>query len=342
MSFLRHLAVLAVVVGASSPARAAEEETCPVDPDAIDVDDPCPPAQSWRQRPVEDAPLHASSSGARDGGAPSPDGEAPRDGEARGWEREPYDELPEDAALFTPRLILAVPRVISSAVFAPFRGLLYAVGRYRIVEHAQDLFYNDERTAAIVPNFAFFGGQGLTLGASAFHQGLGNHDERIGVAARFGGRFTQAYELELTAPRVGGTDMLIESSTRFEVNPRLRFYGYGVGDKQEPDGIAGVGPRAATVQTAFQQQRALGLLRVGYRFLDSIELSVIGIANRRDFDDETNSSQPTIGSVYDTSQIVGFDEGYTLVQPLLDLRVDTREPAGVPARGMFIRGFGGG
>mgnify|MGYP006138448867 CR=1 FL=1 len=40
-----------------------------------------------------------------------------------------------------------------------------------------------------MPTFSFIGSQGPSVGFNAFHGGLGRHEERIGISAKFGDRF---------------------------------------------------------------------------------------------------------------------------------------------------------
>ena len=150
----------------------------------------------FRERPL----VNEGDDGAMTSSAP---------GGARPVDGEPTVE-PEDAALALPRAILAPPLLLLNAAFLPVKGLLYVAGRYQIPEHVIDFLYNDERTAAIVPTFSFIGSQGPSVGFNAFHGGLGRHGERIGISAKFGGRYVQSYQVELTAPRVAGTPFGIE------------------------------------------------------------------------------------------------------------------------------------
>jgi hypothetical protein len=147
----------------------------------------------------------------------------------------------------------------------------------------------------------------------------------------------------LVAPRVGGTPLGIEVMTRFEIEPHQRFWGYGPGEEQSATGGPLIGPRARHVETVFEHRRGLVMLRPGWTFSDIFDLGVIGTLNRRDFNsDRVDEPEPAIGQVYDTSQLPGFDNGYTLIQSLLDLRIDTRNLKGATSSGVFFEAFGGG
>lgn len=251
---------------------------------------------------------------------------------------------PADAALSLPRAILGVPRAVMYAIFLPVEGLLYVAGKYEIPDHVIDFLYNDERTFAVLPYFSFLGGQGVTAGFSAFHSGLGRHNETISFSAKFGGRYTQAYDLDFEAPRVGGSPFSIEIGTRFEIEPRQNFWGYGPGPATDGPLQEDLGPRQAHVKTIFQQQRGLVRMRPGVAINDAVNLGVVGTLNNRQFDPKLNEvePEPSIADVYDTAEIPGFDDGYTVAQALLDLRVDTRKPLGAPSSGLLLEVIAGG
>lgn len=291
------------------------------------------------------APTAAPEWRSRDRVNPADDGKENR---ANADKVRPVDHEPtvegEDFALALPRLILAPPRVVLNVAYLPLRGLLHLMGRYKIPDRVIDFLYNDDRTAAILPTFSFLGGQGVTVGVSMFHGGFGRHEERIAFAAKFGGRYVQSYSLELTAPSVAGTPLEVEVATRFEVEPDLRFFGYGPSPETDAVPSTLVGPRDAHVETRYRQQRGMVRARVGWRFTNSIDLGLIGTLNRRDFgENETeDATEPSIDRVYDTAEIPGFDRGYTLVEPLVDFTADTRFPKGVTASGVYFNAFGGG
>lgn len=282
----------------------------------------------WRDRPREPA---------RGG---DEEAAAPADPVAvRGRDESP-DIDAEDVALALPRAVLSVPRMVLRFAFLPVR--LALSGKSRLVEKVEDLLYNDERTAAILPTASFFGDQGLTLGVTAFHEALGQHDERVEVSARFGGRFAQSVGFELDAPRVAGSRFSLSAVTRFEVEPFLRFYGYG---SEAPRGRRDVpvGPREAQEETVFLQRRSLLATRAGFGIVPEVDLGVVGVYNNRQFEqgDAEAAGQPTIARVYDTDRLPGFD-GYAVAEPLLSLIVDTRAPKGIASRGVYLHAFAGG
>ena len=262
--------------------------------------------------------------------------------EARGWEEEPGVD-PADVALFLPRVVLTPPRILVKALFWPVQKTLRFIERHKVIEEVEGVLYNDARTAGIVPTFQFLSSQGPSVGVSAFHSDLGGNDESVALSASFGGRYVQAYELGFEADHLLGTDLWLESLTRFEVNPRLLFQGYG--DAPEASGGAGLGPRDAAVETRFRQTRLLDLLRVGWTFGDpggEVKIGATGILNHRDFDPTSDDSEVSTETVYDTSRLPGFVDGVRTLEIDGNLVVDTRDVAGATASGLYLDLFGGG
>lgn len=284
----------------------------------------------WRSRPrVEPAD---------EGGDHAVDpGTSPRGTDDRASERD------EDKALALPRALLTPPRLVLDAALLPVRGLLYLAHRYKIPDRVIDLLYNDERTAAIIPTLSFFGSEGVTVGVTAFHEGWGRHHERVAIAAKFGGHYTQAYEASFEAPNVAGSPFGLDVMTRFEMSENLHFFGYGPGDLEETAPASNLGPRDAHVETTFSERRGLIALRPSWAFGKSVRVALEGIYNQRDFGPrEDPEHDPSIETVYDVGQLPGFTSGYALMEGLLDFRIDTRAPKGPTSSGLYLDVFGGG
>jgi hypothetical protein len=270
-----------------------------------------------------------------------PGDRGPKADEARGHAQKPGTE-PEDVALFAPRAVLAVPRYALRLVFSPIQAGLQFADEHAVIENVEDVLYNDERTAAILPRVSIDTFFGPTIGATAFHDDLAGHGEHASAKFAFGGRYEQSYELSLRADRFGGSRLWLESLTRFEVEPGLLFQGIGL--PPESSGGSSLAPDDAAVETRYRQERLLALLRLGYTVGEPgglTKLGVTGIYNRRRFDPKTRGSGPSTERVYDTDQIVGFDSGVDLVEVNLNLVVDTRDVQGATSSGAYVELFGG-
>jgi len=290
--------------------------------------DGAPAPDAWRTR----ARVHPTDDGEGPVSAPK---DARGDAEPRGLE-------PEDVALAVPRTILAVPAFLIRVAYLPIKGGLYLLGRYHVIDHVIDFLHNDERTAGVIPLVTFLGDQGVTVGFSAFHRGLGKHGEAIALSAKFGGQYVQSYGLGFTAPRVAGTPFNVEVATRYDVEPHPRFFGFGGGDLADPPASPS-DPRAVNTESTFYQRRGLVRARAGAWVVDELNLGAEGVLKSRSFGEKPgDESIPSIEEAYDTRDLVGYDQGYALVEALLDLRFDSRQPAGATASGVYLHAFGGG
>lgn len=261
--------------------------------------------------------------------------------QARNYEREPGTE-PEDVALAAPRAVLAVPRYALKLVFFPIREGIEFLDRHAIVEKVTDFLYNDARTAAILPTFSVDSYFGPSLGLKAFHEDLAGHGEYGSIEARFGGVYKLATQLHFRAEHYGGSPLWLESVARFESEPGLLFQGIGHGDAGA--GAGGADPRQASIATRYSEQRWLSLLRAGHTWGkpgQMLQLGATGIYNVRDFGPKERGRQPSIEQVYDTSQLVGFDERVPTFETDLNLIVDLRDVAGATASGGYLELFGG-
>jgi outer membrane protein assembly factor BamA len=267
-------------------------------------------------------------------------------GRARGWEVEPGPEG-EDTVLFLPRLVLAVPRVALACLFWPLRKGVELVERYRVVENVEDLLYNDERTAGVLPTASYQSGFGITAGANAFHNSLFGHDEKLSFGARYGGRFSQAYKLHFRGDHVAGTRLWLDVRARYEREPVERFFGIGQHDEGERQG-SGLDPYAgAAVETAYRQERTLGVVGVGYTIGNpgsQIKTGATLIFNDRTLGPEagTRGDRTSIEEVFDTSLVPGFDTGVPTVEIDGLLVADFRDGEGLTAAGATLELFAGG
>ena len=295
---------------------------------------PAKPAPA-KPAPAAKPPAEAEPPSPTEGGAIAPPGDA------RGLVEEPDDE-PEDWALLAPRSILAIPRVVLQLVFWPIQHGLRFTERHHVIEEVEDVLYNDARTAGIVPSFSFLSSQGPTVGATAFHDDLGGHGEKAAIDAKFGGRFTQAYEVSFDAEHFLGSNWWLETLSRYEASPRLLFQGYG-DDAPELETGKGLGPRDAAVETKFRQRRVLMLGGIGYTFGKPgsiFKLGGIGIWNNREFGKTDSDDTPT-EDVYDTSQLVGFNDTVKTLELGGRAVLDTRDHEGATGSGVYIEVFGG-
>lgn len=268
--------------------------------------------------------------------------------DARGLVEDPDGVTGADVALFVPRLVLFPLRLVMLGVGWPLEQGIRAAEEHHVPEHVIDLLYNDERTAAILPIVTLFSGQGVSAGATIFHDDLFGNDERISLSAQFGGRYVQSWNGSFVAERFAGTPLWLEAQMRYELEPDLYFE--GVGNRPEaPIEAVGLDPYAASHESRFRQERLLARMRAGTVFGDGwLKLGVSGIYNHRRYATSEDGVLPlddsdrSITSVYDTSRLVGFDDGTDLIEVTGDLILDLRDKTRRAPTGLYLEAFGGG
>lgn len=268
---------------------------------------------------------------------------APAPNEARNVEQSSGAE-PEDAYLLVPRTVLLLPRLTLDAVFFPVRGLATLVDEYHLVERVKDVLYNDARTAAIIPTLGYQNEYGFTGGAKAFHNDLLGHDEEASLSAEYGGLYQQAYKFKFEGDEVLHTPLWLEIALRYEFKPGVLFWGIG----NEPLSEAGtepVDPRAAAIETRYRENRTLASLLVGETMrgdTQRVQVGMMGSYNRRRFGPSTrNFDEPSLEQAYDTSELVGYDEGVDVLEIGPVLVFDSRDHRVLTSRGNYLDSFAG-
>ena len=262
-----------------------------------------------------------------------------RDGEARGFEREPRGR-----ALRGRFLLKAVGRGLAFLsrvlIVYPVRGAAYLQARWRVYTRIRDVFENDAGTLAIYPIASYSTSFGLTLGATTFYKDWGGNDERVTFSASALGDVVQAYQTTLDLPRILGSRFYARSRLRYEENLNVPFAGIGNGTATMGTGLDA---RTAQIPTQFAHERYLATASAG------IDLGRAGrrvrVGATAIYNDRTFGSAPaelvSIEEVYDTSTITGFDTGFQNLELTGDLEIDTRDSAGPAPHGGVIRSFAG-
>ena len=270
-----------------------------------------------------------------------PDDARRRPDDVRGLRQKPGTE-PEDVALFVPRLVLTLPRMALRLVLFPIEKAMRFVDEHALIERIDEVLYNDERTAAIVPKLSIATFFGTSVGAKVFHSNLAGHGEYVALDAHFGGRYQYQTQATFRANRFGGSHLWLESVARFETQPGLLFAGLGHPDSRS--GGAGLDPREAAVTTRYSEERFLTLLRSGYSFgrLGApLQLGATAVYNVRDFGPRTRGGDPSLETVYDADQVIGFEDHVGVVEGDVNVVIDTRDVKGATGRGTYFEAFAG-
>jgi hypothetical protein len=171
--------------------------------------------------------LHASVARADDSPSPEP----PPADQASGIEREPRSPA---RLRWIPRALLFIPRWVVWGVSQPLRGAAYAYERYELPKKWRDTFFSEDGAFGIFPTTAYETGFGLTGGARLVHRDLFGEGERLKLRAGFGGRFRQAYGVNVRSGR-RIPKVALELDGSFERRPNEPFY--GIGDDAMPQEV---------------------------------------------------------------------------------------------------------
>lgn len=265
-------------------------------------------------------------------------------GSVRGLRSAPRVE-PEDVLLALPRALLFLPRVALIAVFAPIRASLRTTQRAALIPRVRSaLRWNEDETFGIRPIISFLSSDGVSGGATVFHDDLFGHDESLEVSGRFGGRYVQSYEVAFEGDRVGGGPVWVESLYRFESSPGLLFAGIGAG-AIDCSHIEPAEPRHLTCPSYYAEDRFLAVTRVGPSFGrpgQRIKLGLGATVNDRTFARSQRGGRRSVEEVYDTARLVGFDADVFTLELDGSLVLDFMSSAGLNGTGLYFEAFGGG
>lgn len=310
---------------------------------AAAADPPAPPPLSPTPRGAsEDGPPIAEYPGVEADAAGRQAGHTP--GGARNLAYEPED--PGAVALAVSRALLAIPRAALDIVFFPLRATAGFLDEHRVVEHAIDILYNDERTAAFYPIVFKEPEYPLSLGMGAFHHDLFGHGESIDGRVLASSLIEYSADISFEAYRLLGSPAWLELDLRLDRGASLLFAGIGhlpIRDRAPRD--RRLGPRQAAVESWLRQNRVHGRLRSGVSFGPDGKLARVGLTgtvNHRQLEPNHDQTEPSVEEVYDTSRLGGFDEAQTVAGLDIDLVVDTRDRDGLTRDGMLLEAYAGG
>lgn len=270
-------------------------------------------------------------------------------GEADGVVREPKARRDW---IWIPRTIFYVPRRVIRLATYPISLGLVAYEKYAIRERVMDVFFNEDRTFGIYPTLFVETGFGVNGGIRAVHRDLWGHGENLYLRGGWGGLYRQIYEGRLGLGDLVGDRVSLEFETRFDIRPRLRFFGFGNDDEVDyeltgsSDAIDPFAEEGA-VETRFRAERARWGVELGLDITDDWRLGVLHRWRLEKFGSPLETSKPTVTEVYDTDALVGWNTGlfghYTEVELTFSNARNT-EPWNspvIPSTGWRLRAYGG-
>lgn len=270
---------------------------------------------------------------------------APSPRDASGVLRE--DARPgSERVLWMPRALLFVPRIALWVAAQPLRGAAYAYERYDVPTKATDVAFNDTRTFGIYPTAAYESGFGFTIGGRVVWSDILGADERMKLRVDLGGRYKQAYGINLRSGERFGKHVAFEIDSSYERRPQERFYGIGNGDRLDEPPAMPIDPSVddASIGTRFRETLVRNVFTVDARVASHLHARTSGALMLREFSGSDDADSITM--LYDTSKLVGFDDGVTNLYIEEELVYDTRRPGKYQSKafdstGWYIAAHGG-
>lgn len=271
--------------------------------------------------------------------APEPDWtSAPSPRDASGVAREDAKPATQQL-LWIPRALLFLPRMAVWAAAQPIRGAAYAYEHYDVPARATDITFNDARTFGIYPIATYETDFGFTVGGRLVYRDIFDENEALRLRVDFGGRFRQAYGVHFTTGDRLGKRVHVEIDSSYERRPQEQFYGIGNGDELDEPLPMSIDPSVdnASTETRFRERLLRNVLTLDTRIVERLHSRVSGALMLREF--SGTGEEDSIEMRYDTSKLVGFDDGVENIYVEHEVVYDSRRPAKYRSRALDATGW---
>ncbi len=275
-----------------------------------------------------------------------PDAPAPRPDEASGVVVEDEPTTSERARVL-PRALLFFPRLAVTLAMQPIRGSIYVYERYDLLARFTDATFTDDRRFGIYPTAGYESGFGFKVGARLLYKDIFGNGERIKLRADYGGEFRYAVGAHLGTGHLFGP-VRFEADSSIERRPHEHFYGIGNGMELEAPTGSLIDPAAddVVIESRFQEDAVRNVATIDIAFTNELHTRLSGALMLRTFDGAPDEMK-NIEDRYDTSRLVGFDDGVKNLYVENEVVYDSRRPASryatqtLDGAGWLIRGHGG-
>ena len=269
---------------------------------------------------------------------PDPDGTAPAPDRASGVLVE--EEAPfANTVRVVPRALLFVPRWMLWGFAQPFRGAAYAYERYSLQNRVKATLFNDDGTYGVYPVASYSTDFGFDLGARFVHYNLFGERERIKLRANFGGRYQQAFGVELRSGERFGKRVSASIESLYEKRPDERFFGIGNAPMLTEMPTELIDPTLAdtAISSRFRENWFRTVSRIESKITGPFSMRISGAVALREFADfanmdpfdseEQDEFNLGIEQRFDTSKLIGYERGVDNVYLETELIYDTRRPS---------------
>ncbi|MGE0403243.1 MAG: BamA/TamA family outer membrane protein [Kofleriaceae bacterium] len=272
---------------------------------------------------------------------PDTDGTAPAPDRASGVVVEAEEPVANKVRVI-PRALLFVPRWMFWGFAQPFRGAAYAYEQYSLQNRVKATLFNDDGTYGVYPVASYSTDFGFDLGARFVHYNLFGEKERIKVRANFGGRYQQAYGLELRSGQRLGKRISGSIETIYEKRPDERFFGIGNATMLTEMPAELIDPSLAdtAISSRFRENWFRTVAKLEGRVRGPFAVRISGALALRDFadfkpedpsdpfdSDDLDEFNLGIEQRFDTSKLVGYERGVDNIYLETEVIYDTRRPS---------------
>jgi hypothetical protein len=242
--------------------------------------------------------------------------------------------------------VLLVPRAIVWTVLLPVRGVIWVYDKYDLNDRYYATFYNPARTFGITPTIAYATGFSIMVGARLISTDTFGQSENLLLEGAWGGKY-QALGAAWLDSGVRFDPVKLTVGGNFDRFARLKFFGIGNGDGSPPPAML-INPLVddTAVKTYYRYQELRAALLANWRVFDNVHLIGSGAFTAQNT--HGSSRDPSIGTVFDPADLVGFDNSRQKFYGQLELRIDRRRVARprwestMYTTGWLVSGFAGG
>ena len=256
-----------------------------------------------------------------------PDAPAPRPDEASGVVVDD-DASTSETARVLPRALLFFPRLLVTVAVQPIRGAAYVYERYDLLERFTDATFTDDRKFGVYPVGGYESGFGFKIGARILWKDIFGDSERLKLRADYGGEFRYALGAHLgTGKRFG--PIRFEADSSIERRPHEHFYGIGNGEELESPPVSPIDPSVddTAVSSRFQEDAVRNVATLDIAFTDELHSRTSGAVMLREFEAPPEMDDRNIEMNFDTTKLVGFQDGVRNMYAEEELVYDSRRPA---------------
>lgn len=237
------------------------------------------------------------------------------------------DEPPTTAQKlrWIPRALLFLPRWGFWVAAQPLRG---AAWTYEVTrDKLKGALFSADQIYGIYPVGSYSTDYGFSIGARFVHYDLFGEKEKLRLFADWGGEFRQGYGIKLSSGERIAKRFTANLEARFQRRPGERFFGIGNTAELAPTAEMLIDPQTsdAAVSARFREDMYRVTTYLDTKLVGDLFFRVTGAWATRTFGNSEVNGE-SIVERYDTSRLIGFDDGVKNLYAEGELIYDSRRP----------------